>query len=165
MHVSHSRLPTYYVAIPHFALSVAVYFVVIRYYLGAPLDSVVVLRWGVAAWALDLIVNVVGTLAIASRLWWVGRKTASIKADKQNAYLGVAFIILESGAMFSTATFILVILFVNPPTIQAASAGINVVMQLAVSHPSLLFSVTFPLMPATSDSDSFTLVDYCPSWT
>ncbi|KAJ3476372.1 hypothetical protein NLI96_g11196 [Meripilus lineatus] len=118
--------------------ALAVYFVVIRYYLGAPLDSVVVLRWGVAAWALDLIVNVVGTLAIASRLWWVGRKTASIKADKQNAYLGVAFIILESGAMFSTATFILVILFVNPPTIQAASAGINVVMQLATLSPLLI---------------------------
>lgn len=56
-----------------------------------------------------------------------------VKPGNRNSYLGIAFIILESGTMFSTATFILVILFVHTPTTQGAAAGISVVMQLAVS--------------------------------
>lgn len=107
--------------------------VITRYYLGASLESKTIQQWGVAAWALDLAVNALGTLAIAYRLWSLGRKTASMKPGNRNSYLGIAFIILESGTMFSTATFILVILFVHTPTTQGAAAGISVVMQLAVS--------------------------------
>lgn len=110
----------------------SVFYVITKYFLGAPLDSAVIQRWSVAAWSLDLVVNALGTLAIAGRLWWVGRQTAGLKPDGRNTYLSVAFIILESGAMFSIATFILVIMFVNPPTTQGATAGIYVVTQLAV---------------------------------
>lgn len=78
-------------------------------------------------------VNALGTLAIAGRLWWIGQRTAHLKPNGCNSYLGIAFIILESGAMFSLATLILVILYVNTPTSQYAAAGIYVVTQLAVS--------------------------------
>ena len=114
--------------------------VCIRYYLGDPLNSPTILRWGVATWALDLAVNLLGTLAIAARLWWIGRQAAPLKPGNRNTYLGIAFIILESGTMFSLATLILVILFVNTQTSQGAIAGINVVMQLAVSEHTLVSS-------------------------
>ena len=114
----------------------------IAYSMGKSLDSPIVGRTGMASWSLDLCVNTLGTSAIAARLWWVGRQTASLKPGNRNSYLSIAFIILESGAMFAAATFILVILYVHTPTALGAVAGINVVMQLAVrGHLSLFFDI------------------------
>ena len=104
-----------------------------EYFLGAPLESAIVQRWSVVGWSLDLVVNALGTLAIAGRLWWVGQQTARYKPSGLNTYLGLVVIIMESGLMFSASTVILVVMFVIPSTTIGSTAGVNVMMQLAVS--------------------------------
>ena len=109
------------------------FYAVVQLYLGAAIEDRVIQQWSLVSWALDLAVNALGTLAIAGRLWWIGRRTAPMKPGGRNAYLGVAFIVLESGAMFTVATLVLVILYVNTPTAQVAAASVYVVTQMAVS--------------------------------
>ncbi|KAJ3476309.1 hypothetical protein NLI96_g11249 [Meripilus lineatus] len=110
----------------------------IKVYRGAAVENRVVGQWTLASWALDLAVNALGTLAIAGRLWWIGRRTAPLKPGGRNAYLGVALILLESGAMFTIATLILVILYGNTPTAQVAGAAVSVVTQVAMLSPLLI---------------------------
>ncbi|KAJ3474081.1 hypothetical protein NLI96_g12660 [Meripilus lineatus] len=116
----------------------AMFVAVARVYHTAALVDPIVHRWGLASWALDLTVNGLGTLAIAGRLWWIGRRSACSKSGGRNSYLGVAIIVLESGAMFTFATFVLVILYVNTPTAQVSAAFTSIVAQIAVLSPLLI---------------------------
>ncbi|KAJ3477176.1 hypothetical protein NLI96_g10647 [Meripilus lineatus] len=122
----------------HYHCSAAMFYAVVQLYLGAAIEDRVIQQWSLVSWALDLAVNALGTLAIAGRLWWIGRRTAPMKPGGRNAYLGVAFIVLESGAMFTVATLVLVILYVNTPTAQVAAASVYVVTQMAMLSPLLI---------------------------
>ncbi len=113
-----------------FHTSTAIYSVV-ALFKGASITDAVVRRWGLAAWALDLTLNILVTGAIAGKIWWQGRQTVSARGH--NAYLGVAYTILESGGLFTGATLILFILYINASTGLDALVGVNVVVQLAVS--------------------------------
>lgn len=103
-------------------------------YKGASIEDANVRRWGLAAWSLDLILNISVTAAIAGKIWWQGRQT--VNARGHNAYLGVAYTMLESGGLFTGATLVLFILYINAATGLDALVGVNVVVQLAVSSSS-----------------------------
>ena len=134
MHIGTERLARFFnICIHGRHCTVAMFVAVARVYHTAALVDPIVHRWGLASWALDLTVNGLGTLAIAGRLWWLGRRSARSKSGGRNSYLGVAIIVLESGAMFTFATFVLVILYVNTPTAQVSAAFTSIVAQIAVS--------------------------------
>ena len=90
---------------------------------------------------MDLIINVGVTSAIAFRLWRASVNAASLSSRRRGkaAYMGILFIIVESGAMFAAATFTIVVLYLNTPTEVPAVMAIGVVIQFAVSiclsHP------------------------------
>ena len=105
-------------------------YTVSQYYNGTSLEDPIVRKWGLASWSLDLIINIVVTCLIAGKIWWAGRGT--VGARGHNAYLGVVYTILESGGLFTGATLILFILYINTSTGLDALVGVNVVVQLAV---------------------------------
>ncbi|KAI0794048.1 hypothetical protein C8Q74DRAFT_1365574 [Fomes fomentarius] len=120
-----------------FHTSTAIYSVVALFN-GASIQDPIVRRWGLAAWALDLTLNILVTGAIAGKIWWQGRQTVSARGH--NAYLGVAYTILESGGLFTGATLILFILYINASTGLDALVGVNVVVQLATLSPLLIIA-------------------------
>lgn len=109
-------------------------------YIGAGYSGERVRATSVTGWVMDLIVNVGVTCAIAYKLWRAGQESASISSRTgrggRSAYMGVLFIVVESGAMFAAATFTIVVLYLNTPTELPAIMGISVVVQFAVSRLS-----------------------------
>ncbi|OCH88428.1 hypothetical protein OBBRIDRAFT_889115 [Obba rivulosa] len=99
-------------------------------------------KLGRIGWGLDLALNVSVTVAIAARLWYMGRKLAianadgSFSHDAPNAYLVPIFTIIESGALFAVATLVLLILLVTSSPLNLT--GIDVATQLAVLAPLLI---------------------------
>ncbi|KAF9498265.1 hypothetical protein BDN71DRAFT_1443575 [Pleurotus eryngii] len=108
-----------------------------QYFRGADVQSESNKSVGAASWCTDLIINVVVTIVIAGRLWWAGRRSSGLQ-DGKNAYMGVIWIIIESGAMFATGTFIVVVLYLNPSTTVYSVVGINIIVQLGTLTPLLI---------------------------
>ncbi|KAI9573456.1 hypothetical protein HD554DRAFT_2210689, partial [Boletus coccyginus] len=90
----------------------------------------------VSAWVLDITLNVSITIAIAGRLWWMGRTIASLTSTRSNRYAFSIYVIVESGAIFAGANIISLALYAsNNP---AFSTGIDVSSQLATLTPLLI---------------------------
>ncbi|KAH0831326.1 hypothetical protein J3R83DRAFT_13974 [Lanmaoa asiatica] len=96
----------------------------------------------VTSWALDLIVNVSVTLTIAARLWWMGRNVTSFRADhsSSNPYSYSIYVIVESGAIFASATIVMLALYIseNGSPFPYAIPSLDVASQLAVLTPLLI---------------------------
>ncbi|TFY69115.1 hypothetical protein EVJ58_g613 [Rhodofomes roseus] len=111
-------------------------------YIGAGYSGERVRATSVTGWVMDLIVNIGVTCAIAYKLWRAGRDVASISSrtghGARSAYMGILFIVVESGAMFAAATFTIVVLYLNTPTELPAIMGISVVVQFATMTPLLI---------------------------
>ncbi|CCM07256.1 uncharacterized protein FIBRA_09602 [Fibroporia radiculosa] len=125
---------------------------------GVPLNGERVEATALTGWIMDLIINLGVTAAIAYKLWHVGREVAGMRSDGRdhNAYLGVIFIVLESGVMFATATFIVVVLYLHTPTQLEAMLGVNVVTQVATLSPMLIVvRVGLRIMHGGSTTDTF----------
>jgi hypothetical protein len=84
--------------------------------------------WGRAGWSLSLVVNTTVVCAIAGRLWWADMRIRPFY--RGGIYTPTILTIVESGAIFLAATFVMFILDItNNP---AASVGIPATTQLAV---------------------------------
>ncbi|KAI9570750.1 hypothetical protein HD554DRAFT_310409 [Boletus coccyginus] len=90
----------------------------------------------ISAWVLSITLNVFVTMAIAGRLWWMGQRTASLTSSRTNRYAFSVYAVIESGAIFSGANIIAVILYVlNNP---GYATGVDVTSQLATLTPLLI---------------------------
>ncbi|KAI9573454.1 hypothetical protein HD554DRAFT_873416 [Boletus coccyginus] len=90
----------------------------------------------ISAWVLNITLNVSVTMAIAGRLWWMGRTIASLTSTRSNRYAFSIYVTVESGAIFTGANIILLLLYVsNNPGLLA---GLNVTSQLATLTPLLI---------------------------
>ncbi|KAF8551854.1 hypothetical protein OG21DRAFT_1486664 [Imleria badia] len=96
----------------------------------------------ITSWALDLIVNVSVTMTIAARLWWMGRNVASFRADHSsgNPYAYSIYVIVESGAIFASATIVMLALYISEhgSPFPYAIPSLDVASQLAVLTPLLI---------------------------
>jgi len=105
---------------------------------GISLYNSIVSRLGLTGWALDISLNVSLTVAIATRLWWMGRTVSPMIASRptENRYLSSVYVIVESGGLFAGATIIMLGLYVHnsPVTLTA----LDVASQLAVLTPLLI---------------------------
>lgn len=112
---------------PHLVLA---FYTIVQFLHGADLEDPRLRTYGIVNWSLHLAINIGVTGAIAFKIWWQGRQT--VHARGHNAYAGVAFTIMESGALFAGATIVLFALYINPATGTDALVGVNPVAQLAV---------------------------------
>ncbi|ESK85569.1 hypothetical protein Moror_10019 [Moniliophthora roreri MCA 2997] len=68
--------------------------------------------WGIALFALSLLLNLVVTSAIAGRMWWCGNRMAATLGQKHGRkYSQAMVIIVESGAIYSVCVFIVLITY------------------------------------------------------
>ena len=76
--------------------------------------------------------NISVTVAIATRLWWMGRTTASLTATDThtNRFASSIYIIIESGAITLVCDAVLLALFTSNNPLFSAALG--VIAQLAV---------------------------------
>jgi hypothetical protein len=94
------------------------------------------LHIGPVGWSLDLAVNIFVTAAIAGRLWWMGRKVASLQTSSHNPYLSSILTIVESGGLFAAVTIVMLTLYeIGSPL---ALTGIDISTQLAALTPLLI---------------------------
>ncbi|KAI9573368.1 hypothetical protein HD554DRAFT_862412 [Boletus coccyginus] len=90
----------------------------------------------ISSWAFNITLNVSVTMAIAVRLWWMGRTAASLTSTPTNRYALSIYVVVESGAIFSGANIIAFVLYAsNNPYF---STGADVVSQLATLTPLLI---------------------------
>lgn len=101
---------------------------------GAPIGAESIKSWGLVGWALDMSMSLGLSGTIALRLWWAGRATADIRTKKNNAYLGAMLVVLESGGLFASSTFILFVCYLVPSTQVLGLVGLSVICQMAVSN-------------------------------
>lgn len=84
----------------------------------------------ISAGVLEVTLNMLITTAIVARLWWIGRKTASLTATSTNRFASSIYIIIESGIILAICgAFVLALFASNSP---AALTGLDVVSQLIV---------------------------------
>ncbi|KAI0629131.1 hypothetical protein C8Q77DRAFT_307220 [Trametes polyzona] len=114
------------------------FYTIVSLFLGTDLEDARLRRFGILSWSLHLIINITVTAGIATKIWWQGRQT--VHARGHNAYTGVAFTIMESGALFAGATIVLFALYINPATGTDALVGVNPVAQLATLSPLLIIA-------------------------
>lgn len=87
-------------------------------------------------------VNVSVTLTIAARLWWMGRNVASFRTNHSsgNPYSYPIYVVIESGAIFSSAMIVMLALYgsENGSPFPYAIPSLDVASQLAVRRAHLL---------------------------
>ena len=89
-----------------------------------------------SAWALDMILNLFVTVAIAGRLWWIDRTMASLTATRTNQYVSSMYVVVESGAISAVTTTVIFLLYItNSP---ASFAAFDVASQLVVCVESFI---------------------------
>ncbi|KAJ3769850.1 hypothetical protein FB446DRAFT_196640 [Lentinula raphanica] len=94
-------------------------------------------RGAIAAWTLDLALNIGVTSCIAYKLWTAGRSLKHIGFTRsKNPYTGIMLTIIESGGIFATATLIMVSLYFSGN--YAFDAATDSVVQLATITPLLI---------------------------
>ena len=107
---------------------------------GVSLFDPLVHKMGIVDWTFDLTLNIGVTLAIAARLWYMGRTVSDYVSSgtgigsRGNKYNKVIFTIIESGALFAIATLVTVSLYLSGNI--ATVVAIDSITQLAVSTPS-----------------------------
>ena len=114
----------------------------------------------ISAWVINIAFNVSVTVAIAWRLWWMGRKTASLTSTKTNHYGFAIYVVVESGAIFAGANIIALVLYALSSPLTAI--GIDVAAQLAVRghRPSFCLCALSRFVLADIDA----ALDRCASW-
>ncbi|KAI9573367.1 hypothetical protein HD554DRAFT_2310610 [Boletus coccyginus] len=102
----------------------------------SPHDLAVSSALVISAWVLDITLNVSVTMAIAGRLWWMGRTTASLTPTRNNRYALSVYATIESGAIFTGTNIISLALYVSNnfgfPT------ALDVASQVATLTPLLI---------------------------
>jgi len=83
-----------------------------------------------SAGVLDATLNVSVTMAIAVRLWWMGRTTASLTSTRTNRFASSIYVAVESGAIFAGANMIALVLYASNSPVW--SAGFTIASQVAV---------------------------------
>ncbi|KIJ64877.1 hypothetical protein HYDPIDRAFT_28231 [Hydnomerulius pinastri MD-312] len=112
--------------------------------------STAVQAWGLTGWGMDVAVNSLVTFGIAYRLWLADREMAS--ASSAGGYKTAMFTVLESGALFATATIVLFALDASGNV--AGNVGISPVSQLAATTPMLIIARVGVLSTAKNHGDS-----------
>lgn len=99
-------------------------------------------RWALATWSLSISVQVSATSLIAWALWSVHRESGKLHNDR--TIVSVMWVILESGAVLSTATVILLTFYVHHLT--AGGIVVALIGQLSVSQAKscLVSTLTAP---------------------
>ncbi|KAF9231911.1 hypothetical protein BU15DRAFT_81850 [Melanogaster broomeanus] len=92
--------------------------------------------FSLAAWGLEAAVNLSATLLIAYRLWKAERRTASLSSHFN--YLSSILIIVECGALITTSTMIMFVLYTSGHPVGIV--GIGVATQLATMAPLLIIA-------------------------
>ena len=88
-----------------------------------------------SAWVFGFTLNVSVTVAIVGRLWWMGRKMASLTITRVNRYASLIYLVVESGAISAVTSTVVVALYANP----TALTGLDIASQLVVCvHSSFL---------------------------
>ncbi|KAI9573421.1 hypothetical protein HD554DRAFT_2013329 [Boletus coccyginus] len=90
----------------------------------------------ISAWVLDIALNVSVTMAIAGRLWWMGRKTAPSTSTRTNPYALSVYATVESGAIFAGANIISLALYISNSPVFLAT--VSVASQVAALAPLLI---------------------------
>jgi len=123
-------------------------------------DSVVSAA-SLSAWVLDITLNVSVTMAIAGRLWWMGRTASSLTSRRTNRYAFPIYVIVECGAILTGANIVCLLLYALKS--PGFSTGLSITSQLAVCvyHPSFSFCALSYLILADIDAT----VDRCANWT
>lgn len=116
----------------------------VTYYVSQPTADIFTQRvedLGQSGWALDLVVNISVTFVIIGRLWYMGKRVAAAgvrirQRRRLNVYLPSIFTLIESGALNTLATVLLLGLYVSnsPFTLPA----MNIAIQLAAMSPLLI---------------------------
>ncbi|KAG6369088.1 hypothetical protein JVT61DRAFT_1504 [Boletus reticuloceps] len=88
----------------------------------------------VSAWAFGFTTNVAVTLAIAGRLWWMGRKFASLTGTRTNRFASSIYLVVESGAISAVSSTVVLALYANP----AALTGLDISAQVVALAPFLI---------------------------
>ncbi|KAI9573419.1 hypothetical protein HD554DRAFT_2167032 [Boletus coccyginus] len=96
----------------------------------------VVLGLITSAWVLDITLNISVTVAIAGRLWWKGRTTASLTPTRNNRYALSVYATIESGAIFAGANIISLALYVSNNV--GFLTALDVASQVATLTPLLI---------------------------
>ncbi|KAI1782454.1 hypothetical protein LXA43DRAFT_1104048 [Ganoderma leucocontextum] len=110
---------------------------------GASIHSHILETLGtVVGWALELAVNILVTFAIASRLWYMGRKVSHLSSSGSgrtfgsNTYATTIFTLIESGAILIAVTIPMLTLFhVGNPV---ALVFVDIATQIAALVPYLI---------------------------
>lgn len=85
-----------------------------------------------SAWLLNLVLYVGLTVGIAYRLWWANRRVSRLYNGSRR-YSPALYTIIESGALFASATIVMVGL--TAAKTRVAVAAVSPTTQLAVSEP------------------------------
>lgn len=67
-------------------------------------------NWILGAWSLSISTQILVTLAIAGRIYWMSRGTNLVRGASKR-YMAVIWIIVESGAIYSITTIFLLAFF------------------------------------------------------
>jgi hypothetical protein len=90
-----------------------------------------------SAWVFGFILNVSVTVAIAWRLWWMGRIMTSLTTTRADRYASLIKVVVESGAISAVVSTAVVALYADPTT---ALTGLDVASQLVVCVQSSFLS-------------------------
>ncbi|KAI9573361.1 hypothetical protein HD554DRAFT_861832 [Boletus coccyginus] len=90
----------------------------------------------ISAWVLDITLNVSVTMAIAGRLWWMGRTAASMTPTRTNRYALSVYATIESGAIFTGASIISLALYISNSS--GFLTALDVSSQVATLTPLLI---------------------------
>ncbi|KAF8142150.1 hypothetical protein EV363DRAFT_1309946 [Boletus edulis] len=88
----------------------------------------------VSAWAFGFTTNVAVTLAIAGRLWRMGRKFDSLTGTQTNRFASSIYLVVESGAISAVSGIVVLALYANP----AALTGLDISAQVVALAPFLI---------------------------
>ncbi|RPD64453.1 hypothetical protein L226DRAFT_533713 [Lentinus tigrinus ALCF2SS1-7] len=93
-------------------------------------------KWGTAMYVLSMATNILVTAAIASRIWYVTRRTqAVLGVEGNNRYSRVILLIVESGALIAAAKLIEFTLFKLAPV--DGLNGLNAMYMIYESMPQI----------------------------
>ncbi|KAH7912921.1 hypothetical protein BJ138DRAFT_1111944 [Hygrophoropsis aurantiaca] len=95
-----------------------------------------VVTFCLSGWGLEMTVNVTTSASIAYRLWRTGRRNADILGQFTQKLKAAIFMIIECGALITTCTFVMFVLWAggNPAGLIAAS----IAAQIATITPLLI---------------------------
>ncbi|RDX54211.1 hypothetical protein OH76DRAFT_1342043 [Lentinus brumalis] len=94
------------------------------------------IKWGTSMYVLSMATNILVTAAIASRIWYVTRRTQAVMGETgSNRYSRVILLIVESGALIAAAKLIEFTLFKLAPV--DGLVGLNAMYIVYESMPQL----------------------------